>query len=97
MFTEELNLIKETEENAEALRKSTKSDAKRLVEEAQSKAHGFSQTQNCRRSRTLMRWCVPAWKLPTVSMKLPLQLPEGSARKWQTGRALKKKTLLVLL
>lgn len=38
MFTEELNLIKETEENAEALRKSTKSDAKRLVEEAQSKA-----------------------------------------------------------
>ncbi len=38
MFTEELNLIKTAEENAETLRKEAKQEAKRLVGEANTKA-----------------------------------------------------------
>lgn len=38
MFTEELNLIKETEERADALRKSTRAEARQITEEAERKA-----------------------------------------------------------
>lgn len=38
MFTEELNLINQAETDAEALRKNAKAEARRLIEEANTKA-----------------------------------------------------------